>query len=98
MLAESTSGEGSNDHGPMPESHHNLRAASAFAISFRTPYLWNETTKKDRVYRPGCGPCRWWRRLRTFCRRRAPLAPTPEIHVLVVTPGDDFILAERENR
>jgi hypothetical protein len=28
-----------------PEAHHNLRAASAFAISFRTPYLWNGTTK-----------------------------------------------------
>jgi hypothetical protein len=26
--------------------HHNLLAASAFAISFRTPYLWNGTTKK----------------------------------------------------
>src|SRR5258708_36914049 len=43
---ESTSGEGSYDRGPAPETHHNLHAASAFAISFRTPYLWNGTTKK----------------------------------------------------
>jgi hypothetical protein len=28
-----------------PETHHNLRAASAFAISFRTLYLWNGTMK-----------------------------------------------------
>src|SRR5260370_25907217 len=35
------------DRGPVPESHHNLRAASAFAISFRTPNLWNGTTKKS---------------------------------------------------
>jgi hypothetical protein len=28
------------------ESRHNLRAASAFAISFRTPYLWNGMMKK----------------------------------------------------
>jgi hypothetical protein len=28
------------------ELRHNLRAASAFAISFRTPYLWNGMMKK----------------------------------------------------
>jgi hypothetical protein len=28
------------------EPHYNRRAASALAISFRTPYLWNGTTKK----------------------------------------------------
>jgi hypothetical protein len=27
-------------------SRHNLRAASAFAISLRTPYLWNGLMKK----------------------------------------------------
>ena len=32
--------------GLAPEAHHNLRAARARAISFRTPYLWNGTTKK----------------------------------------------------
>ena len=32
--------------GLAPEAHHNLRAASARAISFQTPYLWNGTTKK----------------------------------------------------
>ena len=43
---ERTSGDGSYDRGKEPESHHNLRAASAFAISFRTAYLWNGMTKK----------------------------------------------------
>jgi hypothetical protein len=28
------------------EPPHNLRAASAFAISLRTPYLWNGMMKK----------------------------------------------------
>jgi len=37
---------GGYGRGPAPKSHHNLRAASAFVSSFRTPYLWNGTTKK----------------------------------------------------
>ena len=41
------SGEGSYDRGQVPEAHHNLRAASAFSISFRRPYLWNGTTKNS---------------------------------------------------
>jgi hypothetical protein len=32
--------------GSVLKSRHNLRAARAFTMSFRTPYLWNGTTKK----------------------------------------------------
>jgi hypothetical protein len=32
--------------GPVLKLRHNLRAARAFTMSFRTPYLWNGTTKK----------------------------------------------------
>ena len=49
------------------------RARSPSASGRRT--CGTERRKKDRVYRSGCGPCRWWRRLRSFCRRRALLAP-----------------------
>jgi hypothetical protein len=38
-------GPGSYDRRPVPGAFHHLRAASAFAISFRTPYLWSGTTK-----------------------------------------------------
>jgi hypothetical protein len=36
----------SRDRWPVLKSRHNLRAAKAFTMSFRTPYLWNGTTKK----------------------------------------------------
>ena len=49
------------------------RARSPSASGRRT--CGTERRKKDRVYRSGCGPCRWWRRIRSFCRRRAVSAP-----------------------